>query len=161
MDDPIRFFRDEPWTAGVVGLGYADLPLAVSINQRGLPCVGFDVSDGVVAGLQEGRSPIEDVSDRELGEALGNGLQVTTERARLTEADAVFICVPSPLGRNRQPDMSYIEAAAATLAQVARPGQLVSLEATSYPGTAAVSVDFDTRAAYRRRGLPSPNVVTL
>jgi UDP-N-acetyl-D-glucosamine dehydrogenase len=135
MDDPIHFFRDEPWTAGVVGLGYVGLPLAVTITERGLPCVGFDVSDVVVAGLREGRSQIEDVSDLELAEALGKGLEVTTEPGRLAEADAIFICVPSPLGRNRQPDMSFIEAAAATLAQVARPGQLVSLESTSYPGT--------------------------
>ena len=135
MKDPVAFFRDEAWTAGVIGLGYVGLPLAVNVAQRGLRCIGFDHSDSVVAGLREGAPHVEDVSDRELQEAFDRGLEVTAEPVRLAEADAIFICVPSPLGRNRQPDMTYIEKAPATVTAVARPGGLVSLESTSYPGT--------------------------
>ena len=133
--DRAEFFRTERWTAGVVGLGYVGLPLAVTAVEAGLSCVGFDVSDPVVARLGEGRSHVGDVSDAQLRKALGDGLRVTTDEQALSECDALFLCVPSPLGRNRQPDMSYIEAAAGTVARVVRPGMLVSLESTTYPGT--------------------------
>jgi UDP-N-acetyl-D-glucosamine dehydrogenase len=111
------------------------LPLAVTAVQRGLRVIGFDVSEARVAQLREGRSHVEDVSDDELKQALADGLEVTTDEARLVEADALFLCVPSPLGRNRQPDMSFIEMAAETITRVVRPGRLVSLESTTYPGT--------------------------
>ncbi len=129
------FFANERWTAGVVGLGYVGLPLAVTAVQRGLPAIGFDVSPERVELLAAGTSPIDDVSDGDLRAALESGLTVTADAQRLADADVIFICVPSPLGRNRQPDMSYIQAAADTVASVARPGQLVSLESTTYPGT--------------------------
>lgn len=135
VEQRAEFFRDGQWTAGVIGLGYVGLPLAVTVVQRGLSCIGFDVSQTVVDRLAEGRSHIGDVSDAELSDALGRGLQVTSDPAELAKADAVFIAVPSPLGRNRQPDMSYIEAAAETVRKVVRPGQLISLESTTYPGT--------------------------
>src|SRR5690554_4060375 len=83
----------------------------------------------------EGHSHVGDVSDEELKAALASGAEFTDDPAALREADAIFICVPSPLGRNRQPDLSYIEAAARTVSSIARPGQLVSLESTTYPGT--------------------------
>jgi UDP-N-acetyl-D-glucosamine dehydrogenase len=129
------FFAAERWTAGVIGLGYVGLPLAITATDAGLPVIGFDVSESYVEKLQAGRSPIEDVSDEQLAGALGAGLEVTTDPARLADADALFICVPSPLGRNREPDLSYIRSAADTVRQVAHPGVLVSLESTTYPGT--------------------------
>jgi UDP-N-acetyl-D-glucosamine dehydrogenase len=122
-------------TVAVVGLGYVGLPLAVTASQAGLEVVGFDVSQARVEALNAGRSHVEDVTDDELAEALRNGARFSTDPSELAQADAIFIAVPSPLGRNRQPDMSYIEAAAATVAQVARAGQLISLESTTYPGT--------------------------
>ncbi|MFO8074798.1 MAG: nucleotide sugar dehydrogenase [Egibacteraceae bacterium] len=128
-------FRDETWTAGVIGLGYVGLPLAVTATERGLPCIGYDVNADTVAALARGESHIGDVSDADLARALDAGFVPTTDPARLAEADTLFIAVPSPLGRNRQPDMSYIEAAAQTVREVVRPGQLVSLESTTYPGT--------------------------
>src|SRR5690606_35569674 len=82
-----------------------------------------------------GHSHVGDVSDEELKEALAAGATFTDDAAALSQADAIFICVPSPLGRNRQPDLSFIQAAADTIAEVVRPGQLVSLESTTYPGT--------------------------
>lgn len=135
MTSPIERFANSSWTAGVIGLGYVGLPLAVTASQQGLGAIGYDVSSSRVAGLMDARSHVGDVSDEELGAALAGGALFTDDAAKLAEADAIFICVPSPLGRNRQPDLSYIESAAETIAAVARPGQLISLESTTYPGT--------------------------
>jgi UDP-N-acetyl-D-glucosamine dehydrogenase len=134
-NDRARFFADSEWTGGVIGLGYVGLPLAVTMIQRGLRAIGFDRSEARIEQLNAGSSPVEDVSDAELKEALANGLEITADPARLASADAVFICVPSPLGRNREPDLSYIESAATTVAEIVHPGLLVSLESTTYPGT--------------------------
>ena len=135
MDDAATYYAEERWTAGIVGLGYVGLPLAVTAAHAGLNVVGFDVDEAYIARLGRGDSPIEDVPDEQLASALATGLEVTSDPARLAEADAVFICVPSPLGRNREPDLSYIRAAAQTVASVAHPDMLVSLESTTYPGT--------------------------
>ncbi len=128
-------FRDDTWTAGIVGLGYVGLPLAVTAACRGLQVIGFDVLQDKVDQLNAGTSHVEDVTDDELSAAIAAGARFTTDEQDLAGADAIFIAVPSPLGRNRQPDMSYIEAAADTVARVARPGHLISLESTTYPGT--------------------------
>ena len=128
-------FANSHWTSGVIGLGYVGLPLLITAVRQGLGGVGFDVSADRVRTLSGGRSHIDDVTDEDLEKALADGAEFTTDPARLNEADAIFICVPSPLGRNRQPDLSFIEAAAKTVEQVARPGQLIVLESTTYPGT--------------------------
>ena len=135
MHPRASFFRDDRWTAGIIGLGYVGLPLAVTAASRGLEVVGFDVSEEKVDAITAGRSHVEDVTDGELRAALEAGASFTTDATALSDCDAIFIAVPSPLGRNRQPDMSYIEAAADTVAKVARAGQLISLESTTYPGT--------------------------
>ncbi|MET0566971.1 MAG: nucleotide sugar dehydrogenase [Acidimicrobiia bacterium] len=135
MTNRIDFFTNRPWTAGVVGLGYVGLPLLVTAANRGLPSIGFDVSGELVAALAAGRSHVDDVSDETLATALAEGVRFSSDQNILAEADAIFICVPSPLGRNRQPDLSYIEAAAETVSRVVRPGQLICLESTTYPGT--------------------------
>lgn len=135
MRDAVERFRAQRWTAGVIGLGYVGLPLAVTAASRGLGVVGYDVSTARVDALTAGRTHVEDVSDGDLSAALAGGAEFTSDEARLRSADALFIAVPSPLGRNRQPDMSYIASAADTVSRVARPGQLVSLESTTYPGT--------------------------
>ncbi len=133
--DRVSFFRDDRWTAGVIGLGYVGLPLLLTAVKQGLGAIGFDVSSERVNALNAGKSHIDDISDEELEKALADGVEFTTDPRRLADADGIFICVPSPLGRNRQPDLTFIEAAADTIQQVVRPGQLVSLESTSYPGT--------------------------
>jgi len=135
MPDRAHFFEHDTWTAGIIGLGYVGLPLAVNAIQRGLRVIGFDTLADAVSRLRSGESRIEDVSAATLRSALDAGLEITDDETRLGEADALFICVPSPLNRHRQPDMSYIEAAAATISRVVRPGMLVSLESTTYPGT--------------------------
>jgi UDP-N-acetyl-D-glucosamine dehydrogenase len=133
--DPVRFFAEETWVAGVIGLGYVGLPLLMTASDAGLGGIGFDVSSDRVAALRDGHSMVDDVSDEQLQSSIDRGVEFTTDEADLARADALFICVPSPLGRNRQPDLSYIEAAAATVERVARPGQLIALESTTYPGT--------------------------
>ncbi len=159
MHERARHFSTQTWTGGVIGLGYVGLPLAVTMARTGLSAVGYDVSTERVESLRRGRSPIDDVTDSELQWALEHGLEVTADPARLATTDAIFICVPSPLGRNREPDLSHIRAAAATVTDVARPGMLVSLESTTYPGTtedlivpavaaAGLTVDVDVFVAF-------------
>lgn len=135
MSDGVEFFSTEPWTAGIIGLGYVGLPLLVTAVNSGLSAIGYDVSEERVANLAAGHSHVDDISDEALRAAIDAGARFTTDSQMLAEADAIFICVPSPLGRNRQPDLSFIEAAAETVSMVARPGQLISLESTTYPGT--------------------------
>lgn len=135
MTSPVERFSGQPWVAGVIGLGYVGLPLAMTAARKGLGVIGFDVSPARVEQLSGGVSHVGDVSDEELKEAITSGAVFTDDASALAEADAIFICVPSPLGRNRQPDLSFIESAAATIAEVVRPGQLVSLESTTYPGS--------------------------
>ncbi|MDJ0953134.1 MAG: nucleotide sugar dehydrogenase [Acidimicrobiia bacterium] len=134
-NDRARFFAEESWTGGVIGLGYVGLPLAVTMVQNGLRAIGFDRSPRRVEMLQRGISPVEDVTDEELSAALAGGLQITSDESDLAQSDAIFICVPSPLGRHREPDLSFIKSAAATVENVVGPGMLVSLESTTYPGT--------------------------
>ncbi|HSO49347.1 MAG TPA: nucleotide sugar dehydrogenase [Acidimicrobiia bacterium] len=135
MTDRVEFFSSERWTAGIIGLGYVGLPLLITAVNNGLSAIGFDVSEARVADLTAGRSHVDDITDEALRAAIDSGARFTSDPEALAEADAIFICVPSPLGRNRQPDLSYIEAAADTVSAIARPGQLVSLESTTYPGT--------------------------
>ena len=131
----VERLASERWTAGIIGLGYVGLPLAMTASRAGLDVIGFDVAADQVAALNAGHSHIDDVDDVELSAALKAGARFTSNEEDLAQADAIFIAVPSPLGRNRQPDMSYIEAAAGTVSRIARAGQLIALESTTYPGT--------------------------
>ncbi len=135
VEEVVQRLSTERWTAGIIGLGYVGLPLAMTASRAGLDVIGFDVAADRVAALNAGTSHVEDVPDASLAAALAAGTRFTADEADLAQADAIFIAVPSPLGRNRQPDMSYIEAAAATVSRIARSGQLIALESTTYPGT--------------------------
>lgn len=123
------------WTIGVIGLGYVGLPLSVAATAAGVSAIGFDVDDAYVQALRSGESPIEDVSGEQLRAALDNGLSITSDADALATADMLVLCVPSPLGAHREPDMSYIQSAADTVTKVISPNTLVSLESTTYPGT--------------------------
>jgi len=121
---------------GVVGLGYVGLPLALSACEAGFEVLGFDISPERVATLREGRSPLSHIDAGRINAATAaNRLDVTTDPRRLADPDAILICVPTPLGVHREPDLSFIEQTARTLSKVLRPGQLVVLESTTYPGT--------------------------
>ncbi len=119
---------------GVIGLGYVGLPLAVAFAEAGRDVVCFDVDAAKVAALSEGRSYVEDVGDEVLA-PLRERLSPTADPAALGSCEAVVICVPTPLSGDREPDLSFLDAAAATLASELRAGQLVVLESTTYPGT--------------------------
>ena len=121
-------------TVGIVGLGYVGLPLAVAFAETGSSVIGVDVDEAHVRALREGSSPIEDVPDERLRE-LGERLRFESSYGPLREADAVLICVPTPLSANREPDLGPLREATEALAGVLREGQLVVLESTTYPGT--------------------------
>ncbi|MGQ0702102.1 MAG: nucleotide sugar dehydrogenase [Gemmatimonadales bacterium] len=121
---------------GVVGLGYVGLPLAVELANAGYRVLGYDVQPRVVTGLNAGHSHVKDVSDAELQAILRAGrFEATTDGSRLKEADAISICVPTPLSKFKDPDVSYIVAATGTVKQALRPVQAIILESTTYPGT--------------------------
>jgi UDP-N-acetyl-D-glucosamine dehydrogenase len=125
-------------TIGIVGLGYVGLPLAVAFAQSGASVVGIDLDGERVAHITAGRSFVEDVSSETLaGLVAGGRLAASDDFALLKEADAVVICVPTPLGKSKEPDISFIVSAAESVARVIRPAQLVVLESTTYPGTTA------------------------
>jgi UDP-N-acetyl-D-glucosamine dehydrogenase len=121
---------------GIVGLGYVGLPLAVELAQAGYRVVGFDVQQRVVDGLNGRRSHVKDVSDAQLQTVLDAGrFSATTDMVRLAEPDAVSICVPTPLSKFKDPDVSYIVAATEAVKRTLRRGQAIILESTTYPGT--------------------------
>jgi UDP-N-acetyl-D-glucosamine dehydrogenase len=123
-------------TVGVIGLGYVGLPLAVELARSGYRTLGFDIAPGVVEGVNRGESHVGDVDGAVLAALVGEGLiTATADFARLSECDAVSICVPTPLSKTRDPDMSYVVAATESVRQALRPGQLIVLESTTYPGT--------------------------
>jgi UDP-N-acetyl-D-glucosamine dehydrogenase len=121
---------------GIIGLGYVGLPLAVISGQAGYRVVGVDVSARAVETVNAGRSHIGDIRDEEVSALVQAGrLRATHDYGVLRECDVIVICVPTPLGQNRDPDISYIVAAGEGIAANMRPGQLISLESTTYPGT--------------------------
>ena len=121
---------------GVVGLGYVGLPLLQVFIEAGFQTLGFDLDKAKVAQLAAGKSYIQHVSDEWIHESISQQrFEPTTEMDRLCEADAILICVPTPLTESREPDLRYIESTGNQIARVLRPGQLIILESTTYPGT--------------------------
>jgi UDP-N-acetyl-D-glucosamine dehydrogenase len=121
-------------TVGIVGLGYVGLPLAVAFAQEGCEVVAVDVDARRVQAIAAGESYIEDVPDARLTQ-VRERIRASTRYAGLEQADAVLVCVPTPLTRNREPDLGPLLDATRALAKVLRAGQLVVLESTTYPGT--------------------------
>lgn len=122
------------WSAAVFGLGYVGLPLVVTMARAGIEVTGFDIDPGVARGLARGRSHIDDVTDADLA-AVADRVRFTSEVSEVRDRDVLFLCVPTPLRVGKQPDLSYIEGAARLASEVLRPGHLVILESTTYPGT--------------------------
>ena len=127
---------DRTAVVGIIGLGYVGLPLARAFHNAGFGVVGFDVDPTKVEALNAGEAYLKHLGDafvREL--AASERFSATSAFERLEEVDAVLICVPTPLGPHREPDLSFVEKTAATIAKHGRSGQLVVLESTTYPGT--------------------------
>ncbi len=122
--------------AGVVGLGYVGLPLAVAIVRAGFSVTGFDVDPEKVTELSSGRSYISTIPSEGVAESMATGrFEPTADFAKLGECDVIVICVPTPLTKYREPDLRFVEETGRTIAKTLRPGQLVALESTTYPGT--------------------------
>ena len=121
---------------GVVGLGYVGLPLAVSLAEAGLSVVGIEALESRVNQLRSGESPIGDVSSERLQAVLGTGLRLELPSSlEISRCDALFVCVPTPIDRAKNPDLRSMLAAAASIREGLRAGQLVILQSTTYPGT--------------------------
>jgi len=121
---------------GVLGLGYVGLPLVVEFGKAGFHVVGFDVTKGKVEAINKGTSYIPDVPTSEVAALVKKGaVEATLDFDRIAELDAVVICVPTPLSKTKDPDMSFVESAAREIQKRMKKGLLVSLESTTYPGT--------------------------
>lgn len=120
---------------GVIGLGYVGLPLALRYAEVGYKVIGFDVDPGKVEKLDHDRSYIKHISSERLRSARQAGFHSTTDFSRAAAVDALIICVPTPLNANREPDLSFVLNTVDALGPHLRPGQIMSLESTTYPGT--------------------------
>ena len=120
---------------GIVGLGYVGLPLMLRFTDAGYRVLGFDIDPAKVESLNAGRSYIRHIAPERIAAAHRVGFEATTDYSRAAEADALIICVPTPLDAHREPDLSYVLGTLESLVPHLRPGQVMSLESTTYPGT--------------------------
>src|SRR5690348_7929322 len=120
---------------GVVGLGYVGLPLGLRFSETGYPVTGLDVDPDKVAALNQGRSYIAQIPSERVAIAVKQGFKASADFKAARDCDALIICVPTPLGRHHEPDVSFIANTMAALKPHLRKGQVVSLESTTYPGT--------------------------
>jgi len=136
MTTTLQRIKDGAATVAVIGLGYVGLPLARAFAAKGFPTLALDIDAAKIAKLAAGRSYIDRIPDAAIAELIAaNTLHPSADFARLKDADAILICVPTPLTRQREPDMSYVIATTESIAAHLKRGQLVVLESTTYPGT--------------------------
>ena len=127
----------------IIGLGYVGLPLSLQFARSGVEVLGLDIDPAKVESLNQGRSYIKHIASADIAESVKAGrFAATTDFARIREVAAVIICVPTPLNKNREPDISYIIETGKAIAPHLQKGALVALESTTYPGT----TDEDLRA---------------
>jgi UDP-N-acetyl-D-glucosamine dehydrogenase len=134
--DLLKRVADRSARVGIIGLGYVGLPLALLFEEAGFPVVGFDVDSRKPEALARGESYIRHIGAERVTRAFSRGrISATTDFDGLASCDAIIVCVPTPLGRHREPDLSYIRITADAIAARLHPGRLVVLESTTYPGT--------------------------
>lgn len=131
----IKKFNNKEAVIGIVGLGYVGLPLMLRYNSIGFKVLGIDINEKKVSDLNSGISDIEHIPNTSISAAVKTGFEATTDFARASECDALILCVPTPLNKYREPDLSYVISTTNSLKVHLRPGQVVSLESTTYPGT--------------------------
>ena len=165
---------EKAFTLGVIGLGYVGLPLSLTFLHKGIKVIGFDLDPVKIAKIGKGESYIKHIPGEELFGFVARGkFSATDDFSRLDEPDCLLICVPTPLTANREPDLKYIEATGRSIANVLRPGQLVVLESTTYPGTTVeilqplleesglqAGVDFGLAFSPEREDPGNPNFAT-
>src|SRR4051812_25433537 len=128
--------RSRAAKVGIVGLGYVGLPLAVEFAKTGFAVTGIDVQPSKVDGINLGRSHVQDISSEDVTALVQSGqLRATSDFSEIGSVDTINICVPTPLRKTKDPDMSYIVAACEEVSRYLHPGMLVMLESTTYPGT--------------------------
>ena len=131
-----RKISDRSFTLGIIGLGYVGLPLSLTFLRKGIKVIGYDLDQAKIDNIAAGKSYIKHIPGEKLSGFVKSGkLAATNDFKRLNEPDAILICVPTPLTAHREPDLKYIEATGQAIARVLRPGQLIVLESTTYPGT--------------------------
>src|SRR6202140_5332791 len=141
IDRKPEFFKGAQLKVGIIGCGYVGLPLALRFAEAGHKVTGFDTDPNKVSMLNAGRSYIEHIPQTKIQQFVNSRhLGATTDFARLKEADAILICVPTPLDERREPDLSYVEQTASSIQPHLQKGQLAVLKSTSYPGTTEVRV---------------------
>lgn len=152
LDDLIARIGTRKYTIGVIGLGYVGIPLALTACKAGFPVIGFDIDAPRVDLINKGESFIKHIPTTAITEAVKDGRFVaTTDFDRLAEADVIIIAVPTPLSKQREPDLSYVESTAEAIAPRLRKGHLVVLESTTWPGT----TDEVMRPRFEKTGLKS------
>ncbi len=134
---------------GIVGLGYVGIPLAIRFAQVGYKVIGFDIDQEKTDKITAGKTYIKHIPDAAIKGAVDKGLEATTDFTRATEADALIMCVPTPLDLHREPDLSFVINTMDSLVPYLRKGQVVSLESTTYPGT----TDEELKPRIERTGL--------
>jgi UDP-N-acetyl-D-glucosamine dehydrogenase len=145
----IKKIQDREAVVGIVGMGYVGLPLGLVFVEAGFKVIGFDVDPQKVASLNDGKSYIAHIKPERIAKARQSGhFEATVDFAKSSEADALIICVPTPLNIHREPDLSFVTGTTESLAPYFRAGQLVSLESTTYPGT----TDEELRPRIEERG---------
>ncbi len=120
---------------GILGLGYVGIPLALRFNEVGCQVLGFDIDETKISALNNGRSYIEHIPSAEIDAMCSQGFEATSDFSRASEPDALIICVPTPLNKHREPDMSFVIGTTEKIAPYVRKGQTIALESTTYPGT--------------------------
>ncbi|WP_313477113.1 UDP-N-acetyl-D-glucosamine 6-dehydrogenase [Stutzerimonas kunmingensis] len=128
-------FKNKEALIGIVGLGYVGLPLMLRYNAIGYRVLGIDIDAEKVSNLNAGQSDIEHIASEKIAAACESGFEATTDFRRVSECDALILCVPTPLNKYREPDMSFVINTTDSLKPYLREGQIVSLESTTYPGT--------------------------
>jgi len=131
----IKKFRDKSATIGIFGLGYVGLPLVLRYSEIGFKVIGFDIDTTKIEKLNCGQSYIEHIPASKIAGTLKQGLQATTDFSRASEVDALILCVPTPLNKYREPNLSFVTDTTDMVVPYLRKGQVLSLESTTYPGT--------------------------
>lgn len=130
-----RKLEDRAAVIGIVGMGYVGQPLALRYSQTGFRVIGFDIDQDRVDSLNRGQTTIDHIAGPTIAAAIQRGMSCTTDFSKITDVDAVIICVPTPLNKYREPDLGYITRTCDSIAPYVRSGQVISLESTTYPGT--------------------------
>lgn len=154
MTELVNRIRSRQALIGIIGQGYVGLPLALVFAEAGFPVIGLDLDESKVTALNRGESYIKHIGADRVAEAVKSGrFRASSDFDELKACDAVLICVPTPLGQHREPDLSYVLDSARAAAQRLRKGQLIVLESTTYPGT----TDEDVLPVLEETGLKTPD----